>query len=174
LVPSAKRVFVPYLKDYPNVPSQLEVLRPEAHNQGVELIEFGAASPQDLQAKLDSFVASDGVGIDAILMIAEPLAITPVFYSVLGKFSYEHNLPIGGALMDAEGNDGSIFGLLPDPNTAGKQSALLADKIFKGTPAGTIPVVTSESYLQINMKASNALGVTVPAGLLKQADKVIQ
>jgi putative tryptophan/tyrosine transport system substrate-binding protein len=50
----------------------------------------------------------------------------------------------------------------------------MADKIFKGTPAGTIPVVTSESYFQINIKATNALGVTVPAGLLKQADKVIQ
>jgi putative tryptophan/tyrosine transport system substrate-binding protein len=105
LVPNATRVFVPYLKDYPNVPSQLDVIRLEAHNKGIQLIEYGATSPQDLQDKLDSFVTSDGVGIDAILMIAEPLAITPAFYSVMGKFSYEHKIPIGGALMDADGND---------------------------------------------------------------------
>ena len=101
LVPNVKRVFVPYLKDYPNVPGQLDVIRPQAAEKGVELVEFGATSPVDLQSELDSFVATDGVGIDAILMIAEPLAITPPFYSVLGKFSYEHKIPIGGALMDA-------------------------------------------------------------------------
>ena len=174
LVPNAKRIFVPYLKDYPNVPGQLEVIRQQAAGKGIELIEFAATSPVDLQAKLDGFVATDGVGIDAILMIAEPLAITPVFYSVLGKFSYEHKIPIGGALMDADGNDGSIFGLLPDSQTAGEQAALLADKIFKGTPAGTIPVSTSDSYFQINLKAAQQLGVTVPEGILKQADKLIR
>lgn len=174
LVPSAKRIFVPYLKDYPNVPGQLDVIRPQAASKGVELIEFGATSPVDLQTELDSFVASDGVSIDAILMIAEPLAITPDFYNVLGKFSFAHKLPIGGALMDAGGDYPSIFGLLPDSKVAGEQAALIADKIFKGTPAGTIPVYTSESFFQINVKAAQQLGVTVPEGLLKQADQLIK
>ncbi len=174
LVPNVKRIFVPYLKDYPNVPGQLDVIRPQAAEKGVELVEFGATSPVDLQAKLDSFTATGGVGIDAILMIAEPLAITPVFYSVLGKFSYEHKVPIGGALMDAGGDYPTIFGLLPDSKTTGEQSALIADKIFKGTSAGTIPVYTSESFFQINLKAAQQLGVTVPGGLLKQADQLIK
>ncbi len=174
LVPNVKRVFVPYLKDYPNVPGQLDVIRPQAAEKGVELVEFGATSPVDLQSELDSFVATDGVGIDAILMIAEPLAITPPFYSVLGKFSYEHKIPIGGALMDAGGDYPTIFGLLPDSKTVGEQSALIADKIFKGTAAGTIPVYTSESYFQINLKAAQQLGVTVPDGLLKQANQLIR
>jgi putative ABC transport system substrate-binding protein len=174
MVPNAKRIFVPYLKDYPNVPGQLDVIRALALSDGVELVEYGAASPVDLQAKLDSLVTPTGVGIDAILMIAEPLAITPAFYSVLGKFGYDHNVPIGGALMDAGGDYPSIFGLLPDSKTVGEQTALIADKVLKGTSAGTIPVVTSESYFQINTKAANSFGLTVPEGLLKQADKVIQ
>ena len=174
LVPNAKRIFVPYLKDYPNVPGQFDVIRPQAASQGVELVEFAASSPPDLQNEMDSLKTADGVSVDAILMIAEPLAITPVFYSILGKFSYENKIPIGGALMDADGNDGSIFGLLPDSMTAGEQAALLADKIFKGTPAGTIPVSTSDSFFQINLKAAQQLGVTVPEGLLKQADKLIR
>src|SRR5215208_5535716 len=73
LAPSAKSVFVPYLKDYPNVPGQLAVIRPQAQRSGVELVEFAAASPQELQTELDTFIATDGIGIDAILMIAEPL-----------------------------------------------------------------------------------------------------
>jgi putative ABC transport system substrate-binding protein len=174
LVPSAKRIFVPYLKGYPNVPGQLDVIRPQAASKGVELVEFGATSPVDLQAELDSFVTTDGVSIDAILMIAEPLAITPDFYNVLGKYSYSHKLPIGGAIMDAGGDYPTIFGLLPQAKIAGEQAALIADKIFKGTPAGTIPVYTAESYFQINIKAAQQLGVTVPEGLLKQADQLIK
>jgi len=173
IAPNAKRIFVPYLKGYPNVPGQLDVIRPQAASQGVELVEFAAGSPPELQAELDKRAASADIGIDAILMIAEPLGITPDFYSPLGKFSYEHKIPIGGALMTT-GGYGSIFGLLPDAKTTGEQSALLADKIFRGTPAGTIPVVTSESSFQINYKAAQALGVKVPDGLLKQADEIIR
>jgi ABC-type uncharacterized transport system substrate-binding protein len=50
----------------------------------------------------------------------------------------------------------------------------LADKVLKGTRAGTIPVASSESYLQINMKAAQAMGVKVPDGLVKMANEVIR
>jgi putative ABC transport system substrate-binding protein len=173
MAPNAKRIWVPFLKGYPNVPGQLDAIRPQAQKAGVELIEFGAASPPELQAELDKRAQSADIGIDAILMIAEPLAITPPFYSLIGKFSYEHKIPIGGALMTTDNYD-SIFGILPDPKTTGEQAALLADKIFKGTSAGTIPVVTAESSFKINYKAAQNLGVSVPEGLLKQADEVIR
>lgn len=174
MVPTAKRILVPYLQGYPSVPNQLEAIHPQAASQGIELIEFGATSPQDLQAELDSFVTADGLGIDAILMIAEPLAITPDFYAVLGKFSYAHQIPIGGAPMSIDGNYASIFGLLPNAMTAGEQGALLVDKVLGGTKAGSIPVLTAESYFQINYKAAQEFGLPVPEGLLKQADDIIR
>jgi len=168
IVPDAKRIFVPYLTGYPNVPGQLEAIHPQAENLGVELVEFGAASPAELQAEMDKL--SD---IDAILMIAEPLAITPPFYSILGKYSYEHNIPIGGALMTTDGYE-SVFGLLPDAMQAGANAAILADKVLQGTPAGTIPVVTADSSFQINYQAAQKLKITIPEGLLKQADEIIR
>ena len=175
IAPNAKRILVPYLKDYPNVPGQMDVLRPQAQSMGVQLVEIAAASPQDLQAELDRRAASSDLGVDAILMIAEPLGITPVFFDILGKFSFDHKLPIGGAMMTtSDGSTSSVFGLLPDAQTAGEQSALVVDKVLKGTPAGTIAVGTEESYFQINYKAAQMLGLTVPEGLLKMADKVIK
>jgi len=173
LAPNAKRVFVPYLKGYPNVPGQLDVLRPQAQAAGVELVEFSASSPDELQAEMDRRSASSDIGLDAILIIAEPLGITPPFYSIIGKFSYEHNVPIGGAIMTTDSYN-TVFGLLPDAKATGEQAAILADKILNGTAAGTIPVVTAESYFQIDLKAAEQLGITVPAGLLKQADNLIQ
>ena len=174
MAPNAKRIFVPYLKGYPNVPGQLEVIRKSAASIGITLIEYGATSPDDLQAELNGLGTPDDVGVDAILTIAEPVALTPPFYNVLGKFAYDHKLPIGGALMNTGADYASMFGLLPDAKTTGEQCAVLADKIFKGTSAGTIPVVTSDSVFQIDYKATQALGVTVPEGLLKQADQVLK
>jgi putative ABC transport system substrate-binding protein len=171
IAPNAKRIFVPYLTGYPNVPDQLEAIRPLAKSLGIELVEFGANSPAELQAEMDNLSGSENASIDAILMIAEPLAITPPFYSILGKFSYEYNIPIGGALMTTDGYE-SIFGLLPDSMQAGKDAAILADKIFQGTPAGTIPVITGDNSFQINYKAAQKLGVIIPEGLLKQADEI--
>jgi len=34
MVPTAKRIWVPYLKDYPNVPGQLDVIQPLLRRQG--------------------------------------------------------------------------------------------------------------------------------------------
>ncbi len=173
MVPTAKQIWVPYLKDYPNVQGQLDVIQPLAQKAGVTLSGFAATSPQDLQAELDRRAASGNVGMDAVLLIAEPLSITPDFFAVLGKFGYEHKIPVGGAPITA-GDYGTIFGLLPNAKLTGEQAATLVDKVLKGTRAGTIPVVTTESYLQINTKATQALGVKVPDGLLKMANEVVR
>lgn len=174
LAPNAKRIFVPYLNGYPSTPLQLEIIRQQAANTNIELIEFGTTDPQELQTTLESFVTPSGIGIDAILMLAEPLVNNPAFYSLLGKFSYDHQIPIGGGPMSIEGNYGSIFGIRPDPRGAGEDGARLADKIFKGAPAGNLPVITPRSSFLIDMKSAQQLGVIVPEGLLKQADEIIR
>jgi len=56
----------------------------------------------------------------------------------------------------------------------GEQAAVLTEKIFGGLVAGTIPVVTADSVLQINYKATQTMGVMGPEGLLKQADEIIR
>jgi putative ABC transport system substrate-binding protein len=173
LAPQAKRMWVPYQRDYPIVAPQLEALRPAAEAAGVTLIEAPAANAAELQAELDARAASGDIGMDAILFVAEPLTVTPENFAVIGKFAYEHNIPVGGALMSVGGYD-SVFGVNVDPVKVGKQAAPLADKILKGTKAGTIPVVSAENYFQINYKAAQALGLTVPEGLLSQAAEVIR
>jgi len=182
MAPLAKRIFVPYLDGYPNVPGQLDVIRQMAARENIELFEYAATSPQDLETELDSFMLSSGtVRIQAILLIAEPVSLSPDFYAVLSKFSYEHKIPIGGAPMSVgvsqmsiEGDQASMFSVLPDAKTAGEQAATLADKIFKGSPAGSLPVLTSDYLFEVNYKAAQALGVIVPDPLLRQADKIIR
>jgi putative ABC transport system substrate-binding protein len=174
LVPQAKRYYVPYQKGYPIVAPQLEILRPAAAAAGVTLVEFPAADKEELQADLDARAKSADLGFDAIFLVVEPLTVTPEPYAVVGKFAHEHKLPIGGALMAPDENYGTIFGVSVNPIVSGKLAAPLADKVLRGMPAGTIPVVSDESYFQINYKAAQIQGVTVPEGLLKQANEVIR
>jgi putative ABC transport system substrate-binding protein len=173
LAPQAKRILVPYQRGYPIVGPQLKALQPVAEAAGVTLIEAPAANAAELDAELQTRAQSGDVGVDAMLFLAEPLAVTPDAFAVMGKFAYEHKLPLGGALMTA-GDYSSVFGVNVYTYGSGKQAALLADRIFKGALPGSIPVVSAESYVQINYKAAQALGLTVPEGLLKQADEVVR
>jgi putative ABC transport system substrate-binding protein len=173
LVPQAKRILIPYQKGYPIVVSQLEALQPVAEAVGVTLIELPAANAAELEAELQARANSGDIGLDAILFLAEPLAVTPDAFAVMGKFGAEHKIPVGGALISA-GEYASVFGVNGRTIDIGRQAAPLADKIFKGIPAGTIPVVSAESFLQINYKEAQKLGITVPEGLLSQADEIIR
>ena len=116
-------------------------MRPAALAAGVELVEVPANDAADLQAQLQALHQSADNRVDAILFVAEPLTVTPDPFAVLGKYAAEHKIPVGGALMSADGYD-SIFGVNVDNVCLGKQAAPLLDKIFKGIPAGTIPGVS--------------------------------
>jgi putative tryptophan/tyrosine transport system substrate-binding protein len=171
LVPDAKRVWAPYQRGYPIVPPQLEALRPVAQAAGVTLIEFPADNAAELQAELQARAASEDLGMDAILFVVEPLAVTPENYAVMAQFAYEHKIPFGGAYIPA-GELTDVFGVDVISFDSGKAAAPLADKIFKGTPAGTIPVVSADPFLNIDYKVAQEFGLTVPEGLLKQADAI--
>jgi putative ABC transport system substrate-binding protein len=173
LVPQAKRILIPYQKGYPIVTPQLEAVYPLAQTSGVELIEVPANDAADLEAQLAALAQGSEKPADAIMFLAEPLTVTPDPFVVIGKFAAEHKIPIGGALMSVGGYN-SIFGVNVDNIAVGRQAAPLLDKIFKGIQAGTIPVVSAENYIQVNYKAAQEQGITVPEGLLKQANEVIR
>jgi putative ABC transport system substrate-binding protein len=173
LAPQAKRMWIPYQRGYPIVENQMDLLRPAAQAAGVTLIEFPADNASELQEELDARNKSGDVGFDAILFIPEPLSTFAEPFEVIGKFAYEHKMPIGGLMMH-EGGYGSIFGINVDIPKTAQQAAVLADKILRGTPAGTIPVVSSESYFEIDYNVAQELGVNVSEGLLARADNIIR
>lgn len=173
LAPNAKRIWVTFLKGYPIVEPELQVLRPAAASMGLTLIEVPATGIPDIQADLDAREKAADIGIDAMLIIPEPLTVSIEPFAVFAKFAARHDIPVGGADLNT-GEYRSLFGLVPDSVAVGKQAALLADKIFKGTPAGTIPVVTPENVFVINYRVAQGLGLNVNDGLLQMANQVIR
>ena len=67
-----------------------------------------------------------------------------------------------------------IFSYEIDMNTVGELAAILSNKILKGMPAGTIPVITPEAKLLINYKAAQEIGLNISENLLVRADEIIR
>lgn len=170
LLPNCKKILIAYQRNYPIVLSQLRALHPVSASAGIELVELPASNAAELKKELTDLKMED---IDAIIMIAEPLMVNPDAFKVIGMFADKHRIPIGGAIMQVDGYE-SIFGVSTDHFNVGKQAAVLADQIFKGTAAGNISVISAESYLQINYSAAKKRGIKIGEGLLSQANEIIR
>jgi putative tryptophan/tyrosine transport system substrate-binding protein len=172
-VPKAKRVLIIYDPHYPTTQKVAEALRLAAPTFGITLVEDHVTRVEELQDSLKKRGALDDIGIDAMLIMPEFLNHSPDGFRAIINFANEHKVPLGGGAPFTV-DLGAIFTFHPDFYETGMLAAALIDKIFKGTPAGTIPVATPESHLLINYRVTKELGLPVSEGLLSRAKKIIR
>ncbi len=172
LLPEAKRIWVTYQKDYPPVPPLVEKVRAAAERMGLTLVEVPALGLGDIQADFDMRNTQRDIGVDAMLGLSEPLAIQPIPFAAIVKFAAEHELVIGDTIMFPD-DTGPLFSVVTESTEMGAQAAVLADKIFRGAQPGSIPVSSPETYLTINAKVAQKMGVTLSEEFLAQAKKII-
>ena len=172
IVTSAKRLWIPYLKDYPTVAVALAAIKPRADALGLTITESPVNTPDELKADIAAFESRKDIGIDAVLMIPEPISIIPPFEDQIYAFADQHHIPVVAAdILDTD--TGPIFGLIPDSANVGALAAPLADKIFHGTPPGDIPFATPETKFEINYRVIKKLGLSVDQSLLSTADLIV-
>lgn len=173
LAPQVRRVWIGYDKNYPTIGPALETLRPLAASRGVTLVEAPATTLEELEADLASRAAKEDIGIDAIILMPDIFNHSPAGWALISGFAAQHRVPVAGSFLYTV-EQGAVFGNANDLVRVGELAAPLADKILKGTPAGTIPVVTPDQVLWINYRVAQELGLTVPQSLLGQAAKIIR
>lgn len=169
LMPQVKRLWVSYQKDYTTIQIQIDALRSAAKSSGITLVEVPLRNVEDLRTDLNARDKSGNISMDAITLINEPLAVSGEGFAIVTGFALKHKIPVIGPISDT-----TIFSLTPEPYKSGKQSAYLADKILKGSPAGTIPVLTLENSLKINYKAIQKMGWRINKNILNEADEIIR
>ena len=135
----------------PPVPLALDALHKAAPLMNITLVENPVTTVEEIKADLQARNKSADIGMDAILIMAEPLSVSPPALEAMIKFATEHKIPIGG-VGSYTIRESIIFSYEIELGDMGKLAAVSADKILKGTPAGTIPVVTPEAKLLINYK----------------------
>jgi putative tryptophan/tyrosine transport system substrate-binding protein len=173
MVPQVKRLWVAYVVDYPTTKISLDILRTAALSVGVTLVEIPVVTVADIRADLHKRAKLRDCGMDAIMILPEILSQSQESWAAISRFAAEHRLPIAGSLRH-QADQGALFAYSPGYSAFGRLAANLADKVLKGIPAGTIPVLSPESVLRINHKCALALGIKVPEGVLKMADEVIR
>ena len=97
------------------------------------LVEIPAENAEALEKDLEARGMREDVGIDAILLISEPLARSRPSFPLIGKFAAEHKLPIGGVHFSMDGYS-TLFGVATDNISVGRLAAKQMHRIFQGTP----------------------------------------
>lgn len=172
IAPDVVRIWVPYLKDYPTTSPQLKALEPVTSELNLTLIEGSFATPQEVKDYLNESSNSTDIGMDAILMMAEPFSITPEVFSEVYKFADEYRIPVSSAIVLNE-SYGPVIGFHPTNTKMGNLAAIQTDKVLKGLEAGTLPLFTSDNDLRINYRLAQELGLNVSEELLAIAIEII-
>jgi putative ABC transport system substrate-binding protein len=172
-VPTAKRIGLFYQVGYPTTEPALAVLRPLAKKLGVTLVEIPVNTLDEMKADLEARAKQSDPGVDAFLQMADGLTHSPDGAALVMQYAKEHSLPYGGGHY-YQADQGALFAYSPYDFEMGQLAAPIANKVLKGTQAGTIPLSTPENHLVINYKVAQELGLTLQEGLLAQAEKVIR
>jgi putative ABC transport system substrate-binding protein len=153
---------------------------PEQISKRLELLTEMAPQVKRVWIGYDKNSPNTALALEALRLAASNLGVTLVEVPAATLEELAADLAARAAADDL-GLDGII--LMPDGFSHGPDgfamlsqfaAAPLADKILKGTPAGTIPVITPEQDLYINYKVAQELGLTVPDGLLSMAVEIIR
>lgn len=172
--PETRRIWITCNPDYPNTTVMLKAMRDAAVSLNLELVVAPNTTLEGVKTDLKALEESGEVNsTDFILFMPEGLSQNPEVSQIMIDFGYKYNIPVGGGIPSTL-DQGAIFSFIPDSAEMGKLAAPLAHKIFSGIQAGTIPLVTPENYLWLNLKAFKKLGLTANKGLLLQAKEIIQ
>jgi putative ABC transport system substrate-binding protein len=146
-----------------------ELMEEAAKSHSVKLIETPAGSEQEIEQIFTKLAEAQATAVliqaDAYFVQNRSLIVSAaarnhiptiypfsVFALVGGLMSYGNNL-----------------------DEQSRQAAGYVDRILKGANPADLPVQLPIKYeLVINMKAANALGITIPPSLLSTADEVIE
>lgn len=165
LVPNTKQVYLFY-NPIDGVSVGFVNILPETATQlGVEFIPTEVDSVEAELAIIQT-LPEDA----AILFVPTPSLASGL--NDVKTLAMQLGIPMGE--YNDSGENNVIFGFTVDRGGQGKQAARLADKVFTGTNPGEIPVETAETFLIINLKTAQALGLNIPENLLQLANEVIQ
>ncbi len=136
---------------------------------GLEIRVLEARQPQELPQAFDTMTVAR---IAAVVVLPDPMFVSQrrritelaATRRIASMYHLRQFVTAGGLLS---------YGA--DYTEAFEQSAVLVDKLLRGTRAADLPVEHPWRYsLVINLKTAEALGLTIPPSLLARADQVVE
>ncbi|MCI0372508.1 MAG: ABC transporter substrate-binding protein [candidate division NC10 bacterium] len=168
IIPSLKRVLLPYNVTDSYAVAEARVYRDAARRLGIVLVEKPVQTQEEAQATLaqvrkgdvDGILKPRGISLNIPGFILEAATLRGVPTMFTGTWYVER----GGFASYAENS-----------HESGRQAARLVDKILKGANPAGIPVeVNTKIEFAINVKVARALGLTIAPEVLYRADRIFR
>src|SRR5215813_4554691 len=169
-VPQSTRVAVLANPAFEVYPLYLHNLTVAARALGLHLQVVEVRNAEELDP---AFAAMTRERTDALMVLADPLLMDTLLGQV-ADLAATHRLPAMYTWrMYVEA--GGLMSYGPSLLERHRRAATYVDKIFKGANPADLPVEQPTQFeLVINLKTAKALGLTIPASVLLQADEVIK
>jgi putative ABC transport system substrate-binding protein len=168
-LPSITRVGVLWNPGYSAFTSDWRELREAAKRMGVTLVPFEFRRADELEAALAAIRRERP---DALITFSDSLVY--LYAERVAKVTAEAQIPAMFAFREVP-DAGGLMSYGPNIVDMWRRSADYVVKILNGAKPADMPIEQpSRLELVINLKQAKALGITVPPGVLLQADEVIQ
>lgn len=140
-----------------------------AQADNVTVINESIASSADVARAFDDLA---GKGVTTVYMTSGPTGDR--FLSEMAQAAIDHRMILFGGTRTAP-QSGVLASVNVDIEKIGMQFADDADRILHGTaPKDISSLLPDKSFVAVNKKTAAAIGVTIPQGILSQADFVAE
>jgi putative ABC transport system substrate-binding protein len=169
LAPRTKRIAMPLDPKGVNYKAIIAETQNAATKIGVNISEIHVRSVNEI-AKIAPLITRKSH--DAIFQPADSLVTEGI--EPLVNQAIKEKLPFMSSLL-VNVKRGCLATYAADYAALGKQGAVLADKILKGTKPEDLPIeLPRKLHLVLNLKTAKAIGLTIPKEILLRADQVIE
>jgi putative ABC transport system substrate-binding protein len=169
IVPGVRRLHIFYDLNDKFSRDNSDVVKNSAEKLGLEVVEHGTKSAEELKISFNNLENRPG---DVFFYVPDNLVEGEVDF--IFRTSRQKKLP---TIFDEEAwaIRGALGAYGPSYYQMGRQAAGLIVKILKGQSPENLPVEPAKKYdLVINFRTANAIGLAIPADMLRKADKVIR
>lgn len=167
-VPGVKKIGMIYNSGEANSVSILNVLKKECAARGIGVEEATVSNASGVTQAARSLVGR----ADAVYIPTDNTVVS--VFEAITKVCVENKLPLFAADVDSVPR-GAIAALAIDYYQMGRQTALMAERVFKGESTAAMPVETLLD-LKLYVSPSNAadMGLSVPDSVVKKADEIVK
>ena len=168
LLPAAAAIGFLVNPTYPGAESQARDLQDAARTLGLQMHVLNAGTEAEINTAFANFaklrVGALFVGAGPYAERAEQFATLAARHALPTFYQYREYVAAGGLI--------SYGASITD---AYRQAGVYTGRILKGEKPGDLPILQPTKFeLVINLKTANALGLTIPPGVLAIADEVIE
>jgi len=136
---------------------------------GVEVHSLEVRQPADFER---AFRTAATARVEAIVVVSSRLM--SINRLLIAELAARQRVPLVTG-WGAWAQLGALFSYGPDLDVIVRHSATYVDKVLKGARPAEIPVQQPTKFdLIVNVKTAKTYGVTIPAGILARADKIIE